>query len=364
MADPGAPMDFTDFSARVARQAGVSEGELTDRRSPNNAAEAILVAKARTERAPESDIELLQDLVDQYLVERQRVVTWLGSIDALDERSTELFYGDERLSAMPTHEELREALVASASFYADKYRQGFTRLLVVPFGATIERLTAAYQGSVAECIKNGELLAPDGSSIDFQSASVTDDEIRIRATDTNGTCRYVERGKIGEGITKRAAIQAQPFRGWQILLVEDIEAEDLSTVRPADAIDYIDRKKPPILTRFRKERTECDVLGEGPFIGEIGLTPESYLALADQYLYEHGKVLDTEGSRCTVLLGVYKSEPNRHIYMGRPNEFNQLTLGAWYGFDHSGQTLPKFTGVRTAVPVDLSIAAERKTWVE
>ena len=73
MADPGGPIDFSDFSAEIARQTGVGADRFTDRHAPDDAVDSAMLRKARVERAPERDAELMLELVAQYQGERQRV---------------------------------------------------------------------------------------------------------------------------------------------------------------------------------------------------------------------------------------------------------------------------------------------------
>ena len=352
MSTPDQQIDFSDFTAEVADRTGSTPEQLTDRSDGTVSRDSDLLARARAERAPDGSSEIIAEVLWQYDTERKRVLGWVGSSPDMDSETYELIYGGERLAPMPTFEQIHDALHANPEVYARKIEQGFTKLLIVPFGARITTLLDAYQQDVTIASEGGALLDSDGTPIDEEAMpAVTEDPALYVNADTHKRVCYSPEGIPNRARTKEEEIVNQAVSGWQVLLVEDVSAPGLENADIRNKVAFFEDGFGPLVMMQARDGVSDAALGRGDLEHEVGLTLESYLALAHQYLCEERKLLDLRST--TLLLGMYEKAEKMIPIVSRDSASRVLQIDELSTVVSATGAATTYEGVRTAVLVDM-----------
>lgn len=186
---------------------------------------------------------------------------------------------------MPSYEEVVRKVEAQSELIRTKAEQGFTKFLLVPFGAPIAKLVESY-GQVLKNIEGtGELKSSDGTELDLNTTEPVWLSDAVKGKDESGDLLYYpEEFAESNGLTKSEWID----RGdaWQVLFVEDLK--DIPTPATAEA-----KGGRPQLGSGREPNYYLGLTQSDPvYSDEVGLTPESWLTLALMRLYEDREVLD------------------------------------------------------------------------
>ena len=302
---PG-PESFShaDFTAAVAAETGLTQAELTRRADAvTDSADPLLAAARRNnQRRPEAEStpEALRPLLDQY-EEQLQVLDDAGIVDRLPNGKRGIVGVDGTEYVTPTPTEVERQVAERAEVLERKFEAGFTRLLLVPFGMPLERLTAAYGEAIKKAHSQGKLLDVNGEPLELDTDEPVWTWDEMKGVDVDGRLVYSPKEFTDDshgGMTKAELLQAEQVTpGWQVVLVEDLG--NLPKEGEGKTID--DR---PQLVTGRSPEDDLRELQSNPIYDEeVGLTPEAYFMLALTKLREDGRVPDTDTG--TNLLGAW-----------------------------------------------------------
>ncbi|OGZ68602.1 MAG: hypothetical protein A3C50_04180 [Candidatus Staskawiczbacteria bacterium RIFCSPHIGHO2_02_FULL_43_16] len=276
-----------------------------------------------------------------------------GSIDAID--------GNEY--KFPSKLELAELIEQNKELIEKKKEQGFTKLLVVPFGMKLDELAKKYGELIIEHFKNGNLHDSEGKKIENlrkqgEGDGPTSDATKnseyyplwkwdkyTNADESGGLVYYPEKFDKNnhQGKTKAEAIKEQG--GWNIILIEDMP----DIPRQGKGKTVGDRKQ---LEARSTPKEYLQTLATDPvYQHESGMTPEDQLMYAITYLEENQKIMDDYQGKGSVSyqIGAYfpSSDDVPHAYWYRGHRQAYLS-GSGVDDRHGG------CGVRSAVRIKKS----------
>ena len=260
------------------------------------------------EPLPASQLEKSLNLREQYesqvsLLER------IGLIQELPQTHTLGLIGlDDKEYPLPSYRQIQERLRPRENDLATKATQGFTRLLIVPFGRRLLDLAKVYGDLLKDHQQRGLLLGENGEPVDIENPAepvrltsllaqkteldnkgqtilVPD---RTSGADETGAIVYYPRTFTKSnhgGNTKRELLRYG--QGFSLLLLE----QDLTIPRKKTTRVIGNRRKPPAgfppsayLHGLNKNKE--------PYNLEVGLTPEDWLTLSIYQLETTNQVLD------------------------------------------------------------------------
>jgi len=217
---------------------------------------------------------LEQKNLEQQYQRQIEILTNTGLVERLSTGATGIKVGNQEYP-VPTIDDIKTRIQENPEQLDKKISQGFTKLLIVPFGLDLQAIIKKYEQVLLKHNTNKTLLDSDGNNLNLDTAKPvwqwdgykTESLIYFPQTfDQNNH----------QGQTKN---QLNP---WQILLVEDLI--DL----PADGQGQtINGRK-----QLEANQTLNDYLKQISTNQEQGLTPESWFALAITYLEEQNKQID------------------------------------------------------------------------
>lgn len=324
---PG-PESFShaDFTAAVAAETGVPAAELTRRAdaAPDAGDPLLAAARRNNEQRPEAlaTPEVLRPLLDQYDAQ----LSMLDRVGILGKppngmRSIEGIDGEPY--TVPTAAEVERSLSDRAEVLEKKFEAGFTRLLLVPFGMPIDRLTAAYGEAIKEAHSRGKLLDVNGQPLELDTNEPVWTWDEMKGVDVDGRLVYRpnEFSDAHGGLTKAELLQAERLTpGWQVVLVEDFGN------LPKEGEGKVVGDRPQLVTG-RNPNDDLNELRSNPIYDkEVGMTPEMYFTLALTKLQEDGRVPDTDTG--TNLTGAWLPGQRKVPYAYWNRGSQQARLGA------------------------------------
>lgn len=287
---------------------------------------AALKTAVETNKLPTSELEERLNLKDQY--ERQKNL--LGNL------ANELAI-DGRIYPLPAYEMIKERLEAKQEIIKGKIEQGFTKLLLVPFGLPLDKLIGWYKEELVKHHQQGTLYAarkdpaeqPQPLTLDTTTPVWVWDQ--YQQADTNGNLLYYpqEFSATHQGKTKQELIDAG--EGWHILLIEELP----NIPRATKGITIGGR---PQLEANQTPTQYLTSLKTNPaYAHEQGWTSEDWLVYARQRLEETNEVTDDyqgNGSLAYLLGGyfpstgdlpcAYWSRVNSQAILGRADPGNRV----------------------------------------
>jgi hypothetical protein len=342
------PVDFSDFTADVAANTGVSSAELTGRvDTVIDPCEDLLTSARATsaETAPErgADLpEVLRPVLDQY--ETQAELMFEVGCEWRDGGLS--FTGiDGRIYTLPDQDRIERLLAEKADLYAKKAEQGFDQLLLVPFGMSIDHLATQYGEALRNAYASGRLRrGVAGQPLKLDTDNPIVDAAELRKADLEDKIVYgVEYFDSNHGGKTKSELLAEgSASGWQIFLMQNVDAQGLGDNPREEGVATVGGRT-QLPTNWSADIYLAEI-GNGQYEAEVGLTPESYIMLALNQLKEHGKVLDIQTT--TILTGALMPDsrlvPNSdwHRIFGRV----RMSAFAPHVSEHS-------YGVRTGVRV-------------
>lgn len=199
---------------------------------------------------------------------------------------------------MPSYHELLKRMREQKEVLARKKEQGFIKLLVVPYGMSLDVLTQEYANLLIKHKNEGKLFATRENATDSNEPLVP---LELDANepvwrwseyanaDANGKLVYEpkEFSQNHGGRTKSEILQSEKSgsAAWRILVVEDLP----NIPRENQGKEIGSRKQ------FEANRTPNDYLqdiGNGFYAHESGMTPEDWLTYAITNLQERDQVID------------------------------------------------------------------------
>ncbi len=273
-------------------------------------------------------------LLEQYekqvaMLQRLSIIKELTSgklgIEGIDSQDSQ----KKKEYPIPELHEIITMIESKRELIEKKEKQGFTRLLLVPFGMKLEDLMEAYKKSILEHHKQGKLFTAkkDINDPNEQLVPLTLDENEplyvwdgYTDADVSGKLIYWPKSfseshggstkkeilKIREMTKSVAPINQQDFMvGWDVIFVEENpnipRKNDAKTVGGRTQLDtggwaiqrYMQGGETiPSPEEYLKGLDKESQDPTSPYRGESGMTPEDQLIYAITYLEEHNQIID------------------------------------------------------------------------
>ena len=207
---------------------------------------------------------------------------------------------------LPAPEEVAKRMEANKELVERKQEQGFTRLLLVPFGMKLDDLIEAYKQRILDHSQKGKLFATKKDSGDPSMPLELNESHPLwkwdgyNNADATGELVYnpKEFSKNHKGKTKQEILEKQG--GWQVLLIEDMSniprEGGAKTKGGRTQIDTGGSSIKKYIKRGENIPSPAEYLKalnkEPAYNGESGMTPEEQLTYAILHLEETDQVID------------------------------------------------------------------------
>ena len=294
-------------------------------------------------------LEKFLSLKEQYQAQKD---LWqsLGILESLSTSQEGIRGINNQEYPFPSYQEITKKIRENKDFLQKKAEQGFTRLILVPFGLALSRLTQAYQVSLLKHFQANQLFftRKDPSDPEEELIPITKNQFnetnplwvweKYQEADQKGDLVYFpqEYSTNHQGKSK-GDILTQTNQGWQILLLEDLpNLPKAGSAQEKGGRKQLDNQGTSIKKYIQPSQTipspreYLQAIQEDPqYYGESGLTPEDWLAYALTYLEEKNQIIDDwqGNSKVSYNLGGYfpasDNVPNAYWY--RDNR--QASLG-------------------------------------
>ncbi|MEK7540845.1 MAG: AAA family ATPase [Patescibacteria group bacterium] len=284
----------------------------------------------------ESSAELESSLQEQY--ERQvEVLEKAGLLRKLESGQLGIEGIDGKEYAIPTQAEIVERIEAKKELVERKQEQGFTKLLLVPFGMKLDDLIEAYKQRILDHSQRGKLFATKKDSGDPPTPLELNESQPLwkwdgyNNADATGELVYnpKEFSKNHKGKTKQEILEKQG--GWQVLLIEDMSniprEGGAKTKGGRTQIDTGGSSIKKYIKRGENIPSPAEYLKalnkEPAYNGESGMTPEEHIIYAITHLKETDEVVDDWQGNGSISyqIGAYfpSSGSAPHAYWDRGN---------------------------------------------
>jgi len=260
---------------------------------------------------------------------------------------------DNKEYPIPSYQEIRTRIRESKEheeFLETKADQGFKKLLLVPFGMSLDTLIEKYKQVILKHKQEGKLLATkeNPSDPDEQLELDTNEPVwvwdKYNQADKEGKLVYYPKqftetnhgGKTKEQILQNARDNKG---GWNILLVEDLP----NIPRQGKGKTIGDKAPRKQIEAGLTSEDYLKLLQENPqYKGEQGQTPEDRIIYAITHLHETNQVIDDYQGKGSVSyevgawFPVFRRVPgscwaraNRQAYLGRDvSDYRNRSFGA------------------------------------
>lgn len=253
--------------ADAALAEGAASGDLSVVDQKLDALEAEVVAAERRF----NPFEQMLNLSAQYESQTKLLET-LGIPETLNRQSR------------PTLDQVRERFLAKRELLEQKIEQGFTKLLIVPFGMSIAEMAQIYGGQLKKHQAANRLFAEDDPATPLELDTATP-VWRWDGYDKEEMVYFptaFDRQNHG-GLTKEQAIAKEG--AWQVYLVEETPIPRQTKGKTKGGRNQLEANLTP--NQYLEElKTDPSYQGEG------GLTPETWLMKALTRLEEKNEVID------------------------------------------------------------------------
>lgn len=242
--------------------------------------------------APETALEKELRLHEQY-ESQKHILKTTGILETLPSGQEGITGIDGQAYPYPAYDEVAERIKNQEAVLQEKAEQGFTKLLVVPFGMSLDQLLDTYKATILKHHKAGKLLATKKNPADPDEPLELNNEEPLwvwdqyQGADTDGRLVYypaVFDAEQHQGKTKQTVINERG--AWNILLVEDLP----NLPREGNGKTKHNR---PQLEANKTPREYLDLLRtNAAYAHEQGLTPEDHVILAITHLEHTNQVID------------------------------------------------------------------------
>ncbi len=252
---------------------------------------------AETQEKNNTELFLSHELPHHYMacVDSLRATSLIEPILSAqsDDLVLEMREGITAMNGVQYELPAQEAVVAyfSQEKFREKISQGFTKLLVVPFGYPLATIRARYEQALLKHHKAGKLLDREGNRLDLDESQPLYVESELDKSDETGDLIYYpqrfNKNNHG-GKTKQELLNdpIQPFPGFHILLIK----QDLTIPRQGQ------EKTIGTRTDLAANKSSIEYLKtlqtQPQYRHEQGVTLEDSLVLALTTLHETSRVID------------------------------------------------------------------------
>jgi hypothetical protein len=256
----------------------------------------------------EQAFERLKESIQEQWNAQIKVLTDLGIVGTLPPDGFGMLV-DNIEYPVPDYHEILERIEANREMLSLKAEQGFTKILLTPFGYSMEDLIAKYKETIREKAtqrKDGKLLATGGNPDNPTDLLEVDMNAPVYNTSeyTDGSMVYgvKEFSANHQGKTKQELLALDPANAWSIDLIEDMP----NIPRAGQGQEVGGRHQ---LEAGKSPNEYLQTLQTPQYLNEEGLTPEAEMMLAIYHLQATGEVsndYDGKGS-ISLNLGAYMS---------------------------------------------------------
>jgi hypothetical protein len=219
---------------------------------------------------------------------------------------------------IPTYEQILQRITTEkVELLTKKFEQGFTQLLLVPFGMPLKVLIDRYRRELLKHDSEGTLLSTDGQKLELDRENPIDIWENYQNADINGELVYdpQEFSQNHQGRTKIEILQEKG--AWQIILSEDL------TDLPGEGQGKTIKGRHQFEANQQGKHYLWLMQANPQYQGEKGFSPESWLTLAITHLQAKNQVIDNwkHQSKVCFLTGSYFEK------------FDRLPLANWLSDD-------------------------------
>jgi hypothetical protein len=230
-------------------------------------------------------VERKLDLKGQYESER-RILEGAGILEHLPSGDQGVHGIDGKAYPMPSYQEIRVLIREKGDILEKKAEQGFTKLLIVPFGMKLDDLVKKYKALLLKHKAKGKLFAtkendtdPD-EPLDLNMSEPVWVWDQYEGADENGKLVYDPKefseshgGKTKAQILADLGVADTLSPAWRIVMIEaDSNIPRAGKSKPLGGRARIEAKKTP--------NEYIEMIGKNQYQNESGTTPEEWLMQA------------------------------------------------------------------------------------
>ena len=269
--------------------------------------------------------------IKEQLDKQVEILRKVGILEVLsDEKSLNIIGIDNKKYSVPTLEEVLQRLENKKELVEKKINQGFTKIILVPFACSLEKIIKKYEETIITHYNNGHLLATKEKISDKDEALGLDlnhpinvwNECKNGDIENNFVYFPKTYDKINHQGKNKMELLLDSKNAWQIFLIEDLP--NIPAVGKSKKISH--RKQ----IETNKTPTEyLEILHNNKtYQGEEGLTPEADLIYAITYLEETNQVInDWQGKgNISCELGAFLIPSNSVSWLSWDRDFNRADL--------------------------------------
>jgi len=252
---------------------------------------------------------------------------------------------------VPTYKEIISKMAERKDFLLKKKEQGFTELLITPFGMSLKILIDRTRKLIIKKHEQGKFFSTNGKPLEISKKLLIDvaGEYKQGNADESGELvydikKYHEKNHGGK--TKKEILENKDkqknFLGYRVMFLEDLAVLPVA----GRGINKAGRKQ---LEANMRPKEYLELLEtEKQYQGERGLTPEDYLSYLLYYLYKNNQIIDNylvKGTSCWTINSYFYSK-DLVTYSAWERYLERLIL-------HRSRSSNKFDqgGVRVGVPI-------------
>ena len=233
--------------------------------------------------------------IKEQLEKQIEILRKIGILEVLqDGKSLGILGIDNKEYNAPTLEEILQRLEAKKELIKKKIKQGFTKIIIVPFACPLEKIIKKYEETIVAHHNSGQLLATK------EKADQIDEKLELdlnRPINVWGECKdgdiknnFIYFPKIYDRVNHQGKTKMEllsdPKNAWQIFLIENLpNLPSLGNGKTIGHRKQIETNKTPAkyLEMLQQNKT---------YQGEEGLTPEADLTYAIIFLEETNQVIN------------------------------------------------------------------------
>ena len=270
------------------------------------------------------ETEIIPGFLEQYKSQID-ILKQTGIVEELSDDKLGIIGIDNKEYPIPTLREIRARVTPEKQELIDKkHEQGFSKLLLVPFGMSLGDLIEKYKKVLLKKKSEGKLFATDGTPLDLNENDPANDWASWTNADTEERLVYFP-SKFDQndhyGKTKKQMIDSG--NPWQVILIEDLP--DLPAQNAGKTIGG--RKQ---LEANSSSIDYLNKMDEDEYQLEEGLTPEMWLVYAITNLQEKSQQIDDwqgQGKLC-YLFGSYFPASGYVLYAYWYRDYSRAVLGS------------------------------------
>ncbi len=247
-----------------------------------------------------------KELKKQYESQKE-MLEQVGILEKLSTGEMGIKAIDNKEYAFPNYQEIVERMKENKEILESKTEQGFSQLLITPFGMKLDDLIEKYKQVLIKHYQEGRLLTTKEKPSDpDEHLGLNEDEpVRIRKeyqnADTQGKLKYFpkESSQKHQGRTKQEILRKQG--GFNVMFIEDLP----NIPKQGEGKKIKGRTQ---LEADQKPSTYLEILKTNPiYQNETGMTPEEQITYAIKYLEQTNQVIDDVSGKgsASYQLGAY-----------------------------------------------------------